>query len=47
MSITNRFVAAIGLVVAVAACDNSPQEQFLVAEPDSVSIEPTYTGKYD
>ncbi|MEO9782594.1 MAG: hypothetical protein ABJH07_17480 [Sedimentitalea sp.] len=47
MSTSIRFVAAISLVVAVAACDTSPQEEFVVAEPDSVSIEPTYTGKYD
>lgn len=47
MSTSIRFVAAIGLVVAVAACDTSPREEFLVAEPEAVSIEPTYTGKYD
>mgnify|MGYP007014086287 CR=1 FL=1 len=47
MSTSNRLVAAIGLVIAVAACDGSAPEKYLVAEPEAVSIEPTYTGKYD
>ncbi|WP_424984512.1 hypothetical protein [Microbulbifer sp. S227A] len=47
MSTSFRIVAAIGLVAAISACDTSPREEFVVAEPEAVTIEPTYTGKYD
>ncbi len=46
MSCTIRRWVAIGLVATVAACDMSPQEEFVVAEPEPITVEPTYTGKY-
>ncbi len=47
MSTSLRIVAALGLAAVVGACDTSPREEFVVAEPEAVSVEPTYTGKYD
>lgn len=47
MSTSIRLVAAIGLLGVVAACDTTPREEFVVAEPEAVTIEPTYSGKYD
>lgn len=46
MSTTSRVVAAVGLAIFVTACDRTPQEEFVVAEPDTITIEPSYTGKY-
>ena len=43
MSKCIKFLAAASFVATVAACDNSPQEEFVVVEP--ISTEPTYTGK--
>lgn len=41
-----RLSAVVGLVLAVAACEMSPQEEHVVAEPAHLTAEPTYTGKY-
>lgn len=46
MSKSIRFLAMLALVGGVAACDNSPQEEFVVVEPEPISTEPSYTGKY-
>lgn len=44
MSRSILFVAMVGFVATLAACDNSPREEYVVVEP--ISVEPTYTGKY-
>ena len=44
MSKCIKLVAMVAFVGAVAACDTSQEEEFVIVEP--VSTEPTYTGKY-
>ena len=47
MSNSIKSVLAIGLVALVAACGGqSQEEEFVVVEPEPISVEPTYTGKY-
>lgn len=46
MSKSIKFLAMVGFVAAVAACDNAPREEFVVVQPEPISVEPTYTGKY-
>lgn len=38
--------AAASIVVALAACDMQPQEEFVVVERESISFSSTDTGKY-
>ena len=47
MSKSIRLLATFGLVVAVAACAREQQvEEFVVVDPEPISQEPVYTGKY-
>ena len=47
MSNSIKSLAALGLVALLAACGgNTAEEEYVVVEPDPVSVEPTYTGKY-
>ena len=46
MSKSIKFLAMAGVFATVAACDNSPKEEYVVVEPEPISVEPTYTGKY-
>lgn len=48
MSKSIKFLAAIGFVATVAACGSSGQsdEEFVVVEPEPISVEPVSTGKY-
>lgn len=42
-----KLVTLAGLVAAVAACgQTAPQEEYVVVEPEPISMEPVYTGKY-
>lgn len=46
---SNSFKAflALGLVAFVAACaDTAPVEEYVVVDPEPISEEPSYTGKY-
>ncbi len=45
MSKSIKFLAAIGFVATIAACAQQ-EEEFVVVEPEPISVEPTYTGKY-
>ncbi len=45
MSKSIKLFAMVGLLAAVAACGNR-QEEFVVVEPEPVSSEPEFTGKY-
>ncbi len=45
MSKTLKFIALSGLVVAAAACAPK-QEEIIIVEPEPISSEPVYTGKY-
>lgn len=41
------LLAMFGLTAVVAACAREQQvEEFLVVDPEPISVEPTYTGKY-
>lgn len=45
MSKSVTMLAAFGLVAAISACAPK-QEEYVVVEPEPISVEPTYTGKY-
>ncbi|MCX7559120.1 hypothetical protein OS190_06030 [Sulfitobacter sp. F26204] len=47
MSKSIKFLAAIGFITTVAACTSGQtEEEYVVVEPEPISVEPTYTGKY-
>ena len=47
MSKSLKALAVLGLLVAVAACAREQEtEEFIVVEPEPISSEPAYTGKY-
>ncbi|MCJ7871753.1 hypothetical protein Q4577_01090 [Marinovum sp. 2_MG-2023] len=46
MSKSIKLIAAFGLFAAVAACAQQQQEEYVVVDPEPISIEPVYTGKY-
>lgn len=47
MSNSIKSLLAIGLVALVAACaDTAPVEEYVVVDPEPISEEPVYTGKY-
>ena len=46
MSNSIKSILAIGLVAFVGACAQPAQEEFVVVEPEPISIEPVITGKY-
>jgi len=47
MSNSIKSILALGLVVVVAACGQQQQsEEFVVVDPEPISVEPVYTGKY-
>ncbi|WP_198662606.1 hypothetical protein [Primorskyibacter marinus] len=45
MSKSIKLVAMFGFVAAVSACAPA-QEEYVVVEPEPITTEPTYTGKY-
>lgn len=45
MSKTLKSVLAISMVAFIAACAQQ-EEEFVVVEPEPISEEPVYTGKY-
>ncbi|MGX9356632.1 hypothetical protein ACS3SW_16135 [Roseobacteraceae bacterium S113] len=48
MSKSLKLLAMAGLIVAVSACarQEPQQEEFVVVDPEPISVEPVYTGKY-
>jgi len=44
MSKSIKLLSMVGFVAIVAAC-NGRQEEFVIVEPEPISVEPTYTGK--
>lgn len=47
MSKSLKLLAMLGLVATVAACSSpSEPEEFVIVEPEPISVEPVYTGKY-
>ncbi|WP_193748759.1 hypothetical protein [Leisingera sp. ANG-Vp] len=45
MSKSIKLFALAGLLAAVAACAQQ-EEEFVVVEPEPISQEPAFTGKY-
>ncbi|MBS0125194.1 hypothetical protein [Thetidibacter halocola] len=46
MSKSIKLLAMLGLVAGVAACAQPKEEEFIVIDPEPISAEPVYTGKY-
>lgn len=47
MSKVIKAVAALGFVASIAACGSGQtEEEYVVIEPEPISVEPVYTGKY-
>lgn len=46
MSKSIKFIALVGFVATLAACGGNKEEEFVVVDPEPISTEPTYTGKY-
>ena len=45
MSKSIKFLAAFAFVAGISACAQQ-EEEFVVVEPEPISVEPVYTGKY-
>jgi len=41
-----KLFALAGLLAGLAACGGAQEEEFVVVEPEPISTEPTFTGKY-
>ena len=46
MSKSIKLLAMLGLVAGVSACGGQQEEEFVVVDPEPISVEPVYTGKY-
>ncbi|GGB22261.1 hypothetical protein [Allosediminivita pacifica] len=46
MSKSIKLLAVLGVVASVAACAKEAEEEYVVVEPEPISYEPVYTGKY-
>ncbi|SDY45322.1 hypothetical protein [Citreimonas salinaria] len=45
MSKSIKLLAALGLVAGLAACGQQ-EEEVVIVDPEPISVEPVYTGKY-
>ncbi len=45
MSKSIKLVLSLGLVAFIAACAQQ-EEEVVYVEPDPITVEPVYTGKY-
>ncbi|SLN28006.1 hypothetical protein ROJ8625_01171 [Roseivivax jejudonensis] len=46
MSHTVKLIALFGFVAALSACGGQQEEEVVVVEPEPITTEPVYTGKY-
>jgi hypothetical protein len=47
MSKSIKLLAMLSLVAGVSACGGkAPEEEYVVVDPEPISVEPVYTGKY-
>jgi hypothetical protein len=46
MSRSIKLLRLVSFVSLVAACGGGRQEEFVVVEPEPISVEPIYTGKF-
>ena len=45
MSKSIKTLVAMGFVATIAACA-APEEVFVVVEPEPITVEPVFTGKF-
>ena len=41
-----KSVIGLGLLAVLAACAQPAEDDYIVVEPEPISVEPAYTGKY-
>lgn len=46
MSNSIKFVLALGLAAVVSACAQPQEDDYIMVEPEPISVEPVYTGKF-
>ena len=46
MSKNIKVLGMVSLMVLVAACGRNNTEEFVVVDPEPISVEPVSTGKY-
>lgn len=46
MSKSIKLLAMLSVVAGLAACAQQEEEEYVVVDPEPISIEPVYTGKY-
>ncbi|MGH1414302.1 MAG: hypothetical protein ACRBB0_12485 [Pelagimonas sp.] len=46
MSKSIKLLAMFAIVAGVSACGGQQEEEFVVVDPEPISVEPVYTGKY-
>ncbi|WP_299623289.1 hypothetical protein [uncultured Tateyamaria sp.] len=46
MSKSIKVLGLVSLMVLVAACGRNNQEEFVVVDPEPISVEPVHTGKF-
>ncbi|SEP01432.1 hypothetical protein SAMN04490248_11978 [Salinihabitans flavidus] len=46
MSKSIKMLLALGLAGFISACAQEPVEEYVVVDPEPISTEPGYTGKY-
>ncbi|WP_170125865.1 hypothetical protein [Pelagimonas varians] len=46
MSKSIKLLAMFAIVAGVSACGGQQEEEFIVVDPEPITMEPVYTGKY-
>lgn len=46
MSKSIKLLAMFGFVAALSACGQQQQEEYVAVDPEPITVEPVYTGKY-
>ncbi|MFZ7090126.1 hypothetical protein [Primorskyibacter sp. 2E233] len=46
MSKSIQLLAMLGFVASLSACGGQQEEEYVVVNPEPISVEPVYTGKY-
>ncbi|MDX1780056.1 MAG: hypothetical protein R3256_01940 [Thalassovita sp.] len=41
-----KSVIGLGLLAVLSACAQPAEDDYIVVEPEPISVEPVYTGKY-
>ena len=46
MSKSIKLLAMLAVVAGVSACAQQEEEEYVVVDPEPITVEPVYTGKY-